>query len=181
MTTKRMPPSTLIILVLSPLIIIGCQPWFGAQPPTPIGPPPRMGQTKVIDGYLEVWCTPCERGPSPFDWVAPIILTDLRSGSILYLNRNGTVKARPKPKYKTEEGKVTLEAVLKDSDLIKQVVARPECVYKTTIRHRDGWPDPYAEDIGDPPIPKVRWGFRGLTHWRVVGSIQGGEAQTVGR
>ncbi len=162
-TMTRVPSAARIILPLLPLMIIGCQLGFGAQPapmhpPLP-APPPAMGQTKVIDGYLEVWYKPCERGPSPFDWVAPMKLTDLRSGSVIYLNTNGTVKARPKPRYKTEEGKATLEAVLEDSSLIKQVVARPECVYPRTLRHRDGWPDPQAVDVGDPPIPKVAMGI----------------------
>ncbi|MXY47263.1 MAG: hypothetical protein F4Y44_09840 [Chloroflexi bacterium] len=86
-----------------------------------------MGQTKVIDGYLEVWYKPCERGPSPIDWGAPMKLTDLRSESVIYLNTNGTVKARPKPRYKTAEGRTTLEAALKDSSIMEQVVALPQC------------------------------------------------------
>ena len=171
MTMTLVPSSIRIILLLLPLLVIGCQLGFRAQPaaPQPSSQPPPMGQTKVIDGHLEVWYKPCERGPSPFDWIAPMKLTDLRSGSFIYLNTNGTAKTRLKPRYKTEEGKATLGAALNDSSLMKQVVARPECVYPTTIRHQDGWPDPYAEDIGDPPIPKVAMGISWpntlTSHW----------------
>ena len=161
MTATRVTPAALIILVLLPLMIIGCQLGLGAQPPAL--PAPDMGATdsdqKIVDGYLHVGYTPpCERIPRPAEWVAPIILTDLRSGSYILLNRNGTVKTRSKPQYKSEQGKATLEAVLKDSSVMEQVVARPSCakqVYKPEVWQRDGWPDPHAEDIGDPPIPKV--------------------------
>ena len=79
----------------------------------------------MIDGYLHVrYLPPCEIVPSPAEWVAAIVLTDLRSGSIVYLNHDGTVKFTD---YKAEEGKVTLEAALEDSSVVEQVVARPEC------------------------------------------------------
>ena len=84
-----------------------------------------MEITKVIDGYLHArYLPPCEIVPRPAEWVASIILTDLRSGSIVYLNRDGTVKFTD---YQTEEGKATLEAALKDSSIMEQIVARPEC------------------------------------------------------
>ena len=161
MITMRQTSSKWLILALLPLMIIGCQMGIGAYSATPPSTPqpPPMGQTKVIDGFLEVWYKPCERGPSPFDWVSPLTLTDIRSGSVVYLNSNGTVKTRPKPKYKTEEGRAALEAVLGNGELMKQVVARPACVYPKTIRHRDGWPDPWAINIGVPPIPKVAMGI----------------------
>ena len=89
--------------------------------------PRKMELTKVIDGYLHVrYLPPCELVPSPAEWVVPIILTDLRSGSIVYMNRDGTVRASPKPDYRSDEGKVTLEAALKESAVIEQIVARPE-------------------------------------------------------
>ena len=81
--------------------------------------------TKLIDGYLHArYLPPCEIVPSPAEWVASIILTDLRSGSIVYLNRDGTVKFTD---YRTDEGKATLETALEDSSVVEQIVARPEC------------------------------------------------------
>ncbi len=141
------------ILALLPLLIIGCQLGLGAQPaPTPLPPatplppvppsantptpfekklqstPRSMELTKVIDGYLYArYLPPCEIVRSPAEWVAPIILTDLRSGSVVYLNGNGTLKETPQPEYSTEEGKVALEAALKDKSVVKQIAARPEC------------------------------------------------------
>ena len=70
---------------------------------------------------------PCALREAPAEWVAPIELTDLHSRSVVHLNGNGTIKASPKPDYKTEEGKATLEVALKDDAIIKQIVARPEC------------------------------------------------------
>ena len=126
--------------------------------------PRSMELTKVIDGYLHVrYLPPCEIVPSPAEWVAPMKLTDLRSGSYVYLNRDGTA-SRFKPDYRTEEGKATLEAALKDSSVMEQIVARPECpeVYRRAnvgeprfCGGLDGWPDHEAENIGEPPMPKV--------------------------
>ena len=84
-----------------------------------------MELTKVIDGYLHVrYLPPCEIVPSPAEWVAPIVLTDLRSGSVVYLNHDGTVKFTD---YGTDEGHAALEAALNDDSIVKQIVARPEC------------------------------------------------------
>ena len=131
-----------LIMLLLPLMLLGCQLGLGAQPaPNPILPPtptleerrvqtgPEIGNnTKVIEGNLHVWYIPCPQDPSPpFEWVAPISVTDLNDGSKVYLNRDGTLKASPKPNYKTEEGRTRLEAALKDDAIIKQIVARPEC------------------------------------------------------
>ena len=139
-----------MILAILPLMITGCQLGLGAQPaPTPQPPatpllpvppsantptpfeiklqstPRKVALTKVIDGYLNVrYLPPCEIVRSPAEWVAPIILTDLHSRSIAYLNRDGTVKFTD---YKTEEGKAALEAALKDSSVVEQIVDRPEC------------------------------------------------------
>ena len=114
---------------------------------------------KLLEGDLQVWYIPC--GNMPAEWVAPIILSDLRSGSLIYLNRDGTPKTSPEPLYLTDEGRNLLEAALKDSSIVEQIVARPDCldqVYKPTIQQRQGWPDAYAADIGSPPMPKVAMG-----------------------
>ncbi|MYC07230.1 MAG: hypothetical protein F4X57_08675 [Chloroflexi bacterium] len=115
----------------------------------------------------------------------------MRSGSVVHLNGNGTLKASPKPDYKTEEGQATLETALKNDSIIKQIVARPACpsaVYNPCVQQLDGWPDAYAEDIGDPPMPKVvmgTWpkfaespppygypGWRGAYCWPVGGNAR---------
>ena len=89
--------------------------------------PRSMELTKVIDGYLHVrYLPPCEIVQPPSEWVASIVLTYLRSGSIVYLNRDGTAN-RTKLDYRIDEGKATLEAALKDSSVMEQIVARPEC------------------------------------------------------
>lgn len=148
----RRSSATLIVLLLSMLMAVACQtetepqlaptpilPATPLPPATPMPPPtpdplatprPAAGEpdsnTKVIDGYLHVWYKPCPRNPpSPAEWIAPIILTDLRYGSVVYLNGNGTIKH--KPEYKTEEGRITLEAALKDRSIVEQIVARPQC------------------------------------------------------
>lgn len=172
----RLVVATCLVLLLS-LMIIGCQLGVGAQPaPTPIPPatplppatllapsaatptlfekklqsaPRSMELTKIIGGYLHVrYLPPCEIVPSPAAWVASIVLTDLHSGSIVYLNRDGTA-SRYKPDYRTEEGKATLEAALKDSSVMEQIVARPEC------------PEIYRRvHVGEP-----RWFCGGLSGW----------------
>ena len=95
--------------------------------------------TKALDGDLHVWYIPC--GNQPATWVAPIVLSDLRSGSHVYLNQDGTLKASPQPVYLTEESRDLLEAALKDSSVMEQVVARPSCldqVYEPTIQQQYG-------------------------------------------
>ena len=126
----------LAVVVLT-LVTVGCQWGIGERaaptphpPPAPtFAPPTAVDATdhneKVIDGYLHVRYIPCE--PIPAAFVAPIILTDLRSGSVIFLNRNGTVKTSRTPRYSSEEGKAALEAVLNDSSIMEQVVARPTC------------------------------------------------------
>ena len=164
MSVTRVTASACIILALLSLMMVGCLPSFGAKPTTPSLPPtPSQATTdhnsKVIDGYLFVRYIPCETTGAAY--VAPIILTDLRSESYILLNRNGTVKASRKPRDTPDAGKAALEAALQDSALVKQIVARPACpeyVYKPEVWQRDGWPDPRAEDIGNPPIPKVYMG-----------------------
>ncbi len=64
----------------------------------------------------------------------------------------------------TEEGKTTLEAALKDSSVIEQIVARPECpeIYRRAnvgeprfCGGLDGWPDHEAVNTSVSPMPKV--------------------------
>ena len=167
MITIRVTATASLAFLLLPMMIIGCQFGFGAQPaPTPVPPPLPVvkeghvqtgwqigNNTKVIDGVLHVWYIPCE--PVPAEWVAPIRLTDLRSGSYIYLNGDGTVNTKPDPDYKTKEGQIALESALKDSSLMEQVLTIPECMYRPIVQQRDGWPAAYEEDIGDPPMPKV--------------------------
>ena len=176
--TIRVTVAAWLAVVILLLMLVGCQWGIGAQvAPTPIPPatpmppvtplPPSASgagevssDEKLIDGYLHVWYIPCPQDPPPpFEWVAPIVLTDLRSGSHVYLNYNGTPKSRPKPRYESEEGQAVLEAALKDDSIVKQIVARPACDDRQSkdfrIRQQGGWPDAYAEDIGEPEIPKV--------------------------
>ena len=166
MATKRVSAGAWLVMALVPLMMVGCKFGIGAQPAAPPPPPPPPTPTandqKVIDGYLHVVYIPsCALRSVPFSWVAPISLTDLRSGSVVYLNRNGTLREKPKPDYKTGEGQAAIEAALKDRALVKEIVGRPACpekVYTPEVRQQDGWPDAYAEDIGNPPMPKVVMG-----------------------
>ena len=205
MTTPRVTVATRTILLLLSLLMIGCQLGVGPEPaPTPqprpplppIPPPPAAGDvsenSNVIDGYLHVQYMPsCELRSSPATVVAPIRLTDLRSGSYVFLNRNGTVVTRYRPVYKTEQGQDTLKSVLENSSLMSQIVARPACPDKVTnpkVQQQDGWPDAYEESIGDPPMPKVAIGvspmsietpprnvypgWRGAYCWPVSGGVR---------
>ncbi len=72
-----------------------------------------------------MWYVPCP--PTNIDAVAPIILTDLHSGSHLYLNRDGSVRTSPRPDYRTDEGRNRFDALLADSSLMKLVLTFPEC------------------------------------------------------
>ena len=81
--------------------------------------------TKIVDGYLHVWHIPCDNRPA--EWVAPIIVTELYSRSIIYLNRDGTVRESPKPEYKTEEGRERLQKALADRSTVSLIVRPPEC------------------------------------------------------
>ena len=194
MATIRLTSAKWLILALLPLMMVGCRLGIGTQPAAPPPPPPLPTPTandqKIIDGHLQVNYIPtCALSSVPFTWVAPIRLTDLRSGSVIYLNRNGT--PMDGPDYRTDEGQATLEAALMDSAIVKQIVARPACpekAYEPEIRQQDGWPDAYAEDIGDPPMPKVvigTWpkfaespppygypGWRGAYCWPVGGNAR---------
>ncbi len=136
MMTTRVQSAVWLALVVLSLVVVGCQWGIGARvtptpipPATPLPPLPPAAvdrDSKIIDGYLRVQYIPCE--PTGAAYVAPIILTDLRSGSFILLNRNGTVKSSGTPRYTSEEGKAALEAALKDDSMVKQIVARPNCV-----------------------------------------------------
>lgn len=87
--------------------------------------PGAQPHTKIVDGYLHVWHIPCDNRPAT--WVAPIIVTELYSRSIIYMNRNGTVRESPKPEYKTEEGRERLQKALADRSTVRLIVTPPEC------------------------------------------------------
>ena len=94
--------------------------------------------------------------------VAPIIMRDLYSGSEVYLDREGLVRPRPKPDYRTKMGRARLEAVLGNRSLMEDVLTFPECPERVERVSKprlcgglSGWPDYDTEDIGEPPIPKV--------------------------
>ncbi len=138
-----------MIIALLVLMMVGCELGVGARvaptpmpPATPLPPAtpapsaslpasgsgPTSADQKLVDGYLYVrYFPPCALRGAPAIWVAPIELTDLRSRSVVHLNGNGTLKASPKPDYKTDEGRATLEAALKDEALVKEIVGRPAC------------------------------------------------------
>ena len=92
------------------------------QTPTDFG-----SNTRVVDGDIHVWHAPhCPPVP-PATFVAPVILTDLRSGSHLYLNRGGSVRTSPAPDYRTDEGRERFAEVLDDSALMELILTRFEC------------------------------------------------------
>ena len=128
-----MPPNTPVPPVARYTPAASLTPAAPVLPPTPTLEERRMpvgvrigNNTKVIDGNLHVWYIPCPPSP-PATWVAPIILSDLDSGSHVYLNRDGTIKESPEPVYLTEEGREVIEAAFKDSSVVEQIVDRPEC------------------------------------------------------
>ncbi len=59
--------------------------------------------------------------------MAPIILTHLRSESLLYLNKDGSLSTNVLPDYRTDEGRERLEQVLKDDELMERILTRPDC------------------------------------------------------
>ena len=83
--------------------------------------------TRVVDGDIHVWHIPtCPLVP-PATWVAPVILTDLSSGSSLHLNRDGSILDSPAPDYRSDEGRKRFTEVLEDSSLMDLVLAPMEC------------------------------------------------------
>ena len=116
--------------------------------------------TRIVYRHIRVWYLPCE--PLPMSPVAPIIMRDLYSGSEVYLDREGLVRPRPKPDYRTKMGRARLEAVLGNKSLMEDVLTFPECPERVERVSKprlcpglSGWPDYDTEDIGEPPIPKV--------------------------
>ena len=103
-------------------------------PPTPtleerrVQTPTDYGyNTRVVDGDIHVWHRPHCRPVPPATFVASVILTDLRSGSHLYLNRDGSVRESPAPDYRTDEGRERFAEVLEDSSLMELILTPFEC------------------------------------------------------
>ncbi|MCY4653988.1 MAG: hypothetical protein OXC95_12595 [Dehalococcoidia bacterium] len=83
--------------------------------------------TRVVDGDIHVWHIPTCPPVPPATWVAPVILTDLRSGSNLHLNRDGSILDSPAPDYRSDGGRERFTEVLKDSSLMELILAPMEC------------------------------------------------------
>ena len=83
--------------------------------------------TRIVNGDLHVWHIPTCPPVPPATWVAPVILTDLRSGSNLHLNRDGSVRDSPAPNYRSGEGRKRLTEALADSSLMELILAPMEC------------------------------------------------------
>ena len=103
-------------------------------PPTPtleerrVQTPTDFGyNTRVVDGDIHVWHAPHCRPVPPAIVVASVILTDLRSGSHVYLNRDGSVRTSPRPDYRSDEGRERFSAVLEDSPLMELILTPFEC------------------------------------------------------
>ena len=136
---NRSTSGTIAALVgsLMLLTVVSCAASPAQHPPPPPTPtdeerekqtPTDFGDnTRVVDGDIHVWYAPSCPPVPPGEWVAPIILTDLRSGSHLYLNRNGWVRSSPKPDYRSEEGRERFEEVLADDALMELILTFPEC------------------------------------------------------
>ena len=83
--------------------------------------------TRVVNEDIHVWHAPHCRPVPPATFVASVILTDLRSGSHLYLNRDGSVRTSPRPDYRSDEGRERFSEVLEDSSLMELILTQPEC------------------------------------------------------
>ncbi len=92
------------------------------QTPTDFG-----SNTRVVDGDIHVWHIPTCPPVPPATWVAPIILTDLRSGSILHLDRGGSILDSPAPVYHSDEGRKRLTEVLDNNSLMDLILAPMDC------------------------------------------------------
>ena len=122
--------------------------------------PGAQPNTRIVYRHIRVWYTPCE--PLPMSVVAPIIMRDLYSGSEIYLDRDGLVRPRPKPAYRSKMGRARLEAILGNKSLMENILTFPECPERVELPSKprlcpglSGWPDYDTENIGEPPIPKV--------------------------
>ena len=144
-----------------------------ALPPSPSTPTPfektlqstgmrSMEKEKVLDGNLHVrYLPPCERIPSSSRMGGADHIDGPAFRIISYiLNRNGTRQnENPKPQYKIRAGegytRSRAEGQFRDGASRRPPCMSPNKCISQRIWQRDGWPDPHAEDIGDPPIPKV--------------------------
>ena len=110
-----------------------------------------------------MWHAPYCPRTNAGSWIAPIILTDLRSGSHLFLNKDGSVRTSIRPDYRSDEGRERLAEVLEDSSLMELIITPIECPKPAGMVSEpgfctdelNGWPDPDAVKIGDPPIPQI--------------------------
>ena len=119
------------------LTVSGCGETPPPRPPPPPTPtleerrvqtPTDFGyNTRVVDGDIHVWHAPHCRPVPPAEFVASVVLTDLRSGSHLYLNRDGSVRTSPPPDYRTDEGRERLTKVLEDRSLLELILTPFEC------------------------------------------------------
>ena len=133
--------SSWIVVVLAasllPLTVSGCtetRPPLPPPPPTPtleerrVQTPTDFGyNTRVVDGDIHVWHAPHCRPVPPAEFVASVILTDLDSGSHLYLNRDGSVRTSPAPVYRTDAGRKRLAGVLGNRSLMDVILTPFEC------------------------------------------------------
>ncbi len=125
--------------------------------------------TRIVYRHIRVWYLPCEPMPNP-PAAAPVIMTDMFSGSRVYLNTEGLIDPSPNsasPEYRSEMGRARLEAVLGNKSLMEDILAFLECPERVEAASKpklcsglSGWPDYDTENIGEPPIPKV--GIAGL-------------------
>ena len=83
--------------------------------------------TRVVDGDIHVWHIPTCPPVPPATWVAPVILTDLRSGSILHLDRGGSILDSPAPVYHSDEGRKRLTEVVDNNSLMDLILAPMDC------------------------------------------------------
>jgi len=128
-----------VVLAASLLLVTvsGCGETPPPRPPPPPTPtleerrvqtPTDFGyNTRVVDGDIHVWHAPHCRPVPPAEFVASVILTDLRSGSHLYLNRDGSVRSSPPPDYRSDEGRERFAEVLADRSLKEVILNRFEC------------------------------------------------------
>ena len=118
--------------------------------------------TRVVDGDIHVWhAPPCPQIHSA-SWIAAIILTDLRTGSSLHLNPDGSVITYSRPDYRSDEARKRFAEVLEDASLLELIITPFECplppapgsetMFCTGLTD---WPGPDTVNIGEPPIPQV--------------------------
>ena len=74
----------------------------------------------VIDSEITAWFIPCE--PTPATWVAAIVIYHLPSASEAFVNQDGTLKADREPRYYSDAGRLGLEAVLADENIMSRII-----------------------------------------------------------